>query len=680
MIRLSVSRLASIGARAVTRIASAPPSSARAGIVIGIGLISHGMREPSLAAPAETPATGGRLDEVIASLDADEVARLIASSPGRRREDEEDDDERVELQVAEAEIRVGARASTELLGWGRILELGQPGTLTADKVLFEFSSKWHGGKRRRGGATVPKQRWIPAAALTSVAKSSPRLVSPAAGTASGDPPPTPPRSGPLFSEGAGPSGSHRATRPSAGEASSSDGMPKLAAMERGRAMKQNRPVKIGKPKRGIKPMTKAGGALPARGAGRVTCTKESNVPIAKRLAEFPDSGLIEAPPGKLFCAACKTPLKNILGTLKTHCGSESHKEKLVRYVEVTKDDTFIKQFMREYFTEHPDEKCASLSDEQHLHRFRIVASMLKAGVAINKVDELRPVLERDGHAITAASHLAGYIPKIETLEHDKLGGELEGQYVEVIYDGSPRHGEAIVVILRWVQASEDGWSVQMRLVAFRTLVEHPTGAQLAQFIFAVLLTTLKLKPWQIIASARDSASVNGACERALVGLLPALQDILCISHTVAKCGEHVELPTLEQFMTSWLQIVQHHQAAKTTWKGMIGKAMVGFSTIRWCSRDECANELARNFGQLGAFLQALIDKEIGDALPKKMIQVYRRPRPRRPRLHPRHPSALAPAERPSPPPPKLSPSLRRFTTRSGRCSRRSSPARSTLSA
>ena len=31
-------------------------------------------------------------------------------------------------------------------------------------------------------------------------------------------------------------------------------------------------------------------------------------------------------------------------------------------------------------------------------------------------------------------------------------------------------------------------------------------------------------------------------------------------------------------MTPWLSLVQNHPAAKSTWKNLIGKAMVGYST------------------------------------------------------------------------------------------------------
>ena len=97
---------------------------------------------------------------------------------------------------------------------------------------------------------------------------------------------------------------------------------------------------------------------------------------------------------------------------------------------------------------------------------------------------------------------------------------------------------------------------------------------------------------------------------------------MCISHTLSHTAEHVELSTLECFMTPWLSLVQNHPAAKTLWKSTIGTAMVGFSVIRWCSREEVQNEIATNFGALGDFLQKLRDRDIGEAHPQRMLKIY----------------------------------------------------------
>mmetsp|Transcript_23675 Transcript_23675/g.51033 ORF Transcript_23675/g.51033 Transcript_23675/m.51033 type:complete len:83 (-) Transcript_23675:856-1104(-) len=79
-----------------------------------------------------------------------------------------------------------------------------------------------------------------------------------------------------------------------------------------------------------------------------------------------------------------------------------------------------------------------------------------------------------------------------------------------------------------------------------------------------------------------------------------MENILCISHTLSHCGEHVELPTLNEFLTLWLGLVQDHPSARARWKNKLGGAMKGFSSIRWCSREEVSNEISKISGCFGS--------------------------------------------------------------------------------
>ena len=542
-----------------------------------------------------------------------EIVEAIVNSPPRptaaaaaaAAADSEDDDQ-PQLNVDRELIRTGKSARTELLD-GIIVAIGEPGTLTQDKVLLESVDKKAAKKRKRDTDPVAKlQRWIPMELLTHVSHASPARDKatepvPTADVARGK--------GPLFPEAAPTGGTTvRATRPSAGEiGEASAPMPEMTAHERGRALKQ-------KPK-GIK--ARLGDTV--RGTAAVHKTKETNVPIAKRLAEFPNQSLKDAA-GKLFCQCCAKTLQNISGTIKTHVNSDDHEAKYLKWIERNGDDEAIKQFLHDYYVANPDESMASVSPEDKLYRYRVVESMLHAGVAIHKVDHLRPLLQRSNHSLTDSSHLSMFIPKIESREVELLIKEISGQRVTIIFDGTTRLGEALVILIRWIPA--DFSRVEQRLVAFRTTFKHTSGAELAQLIMQVLLTTLKIQPPDVVGGARDSCSTNGVAMRAIKNLLTMMQDIMCISHTLSHTGEHVELSTLHEFMTPWLSLVQNHPAAKSLWKESTGTAMVGYSTTRWCSREEVQNEIATNFGAIGDFLQTLIDRDIGEAHPKKMLKIY----------------------------------------------------------
>ena len=207
------------------------------------------------------------------------------------------------------------------------------------------------------------------------------------------------------------------------------------------------------------------------------------------------------------------------------------------------DDKEIKVFLNDYYVANPDEEGGSVSEEDKLYRYRVVEAMLSAGIPLAKVDQLRPLLERADRSLTGSQHLRVFIPKIEEREIELLKKEVKGQRVTVIFDGTTRLGEAIVILLRWIPASFD--HVEQRLVAFRTAFAHTSGVELAQLINAVLFTTLGLRHKDIVGDARDSCATNGVALRTLKALLTHMQDFMCISHTLSHTGEHVELSTLD---------------------------------------------------------------------------------------------------------------------------------------
>ena len=88
-----------------------------------------------------------------------------------------------------------------------------------------------------------------------------------------------------------------------------------------------------------------------------------------------------------------------------------------------------------------------------LFRFEVVEAFLawmKHHPA--KVDALRPLLEKYGHRLTNRAHLSELIPAVLENEKDKLKKELKDvKEASVIFDGTARLGEALAVIVRYVQ-------------------------------------------------------------------------------------------------------------------------------------------------------------------------------------------------------------------------------------
>ena len=85
---------------------------------------------------------------------------------------------------------------------------------------------------------------------------------------------------------------------------------------------------------------------------------------------------------------------------------------------------------------------------------------LKAGIPISKIDKLRSLLKKNGHRLTSSSNLRRYITLICKQEVERIKKELSlpGQEymtrdVTMILNGSTRQGEAIAIIVRFI---EDG--------------------------------------------------------------------------------------------------------------------------------------------------------------------------------------------------------------------------------
>lgn len=291
----------------------------------------------------------------------------------------------------------------------------------------------------------------------------------------------------------------------------------------------------------------------------------------------------------------------------------------MKWMDMNKTDNEIKEFLQQYFQEHLTETSASVSSEIQLYRWRVVESCLFAGIPLNKIDSLRELLERGGTALTASSHLKAMVPKIEEFELKRLRNELKGQRVCVIFDGTTRLGECIAALLRWCPVGFT--KIEQRLVALRTTESHMDGDELGALINTIISTTCQVQTIDVVCGARDSCSTNAKAMRNLIPMYINMESILCISHTLSHCGEHVELPTLDEFMTPWLSLVQHHPTARKNWKAKMGGAMKVYSTIRWCSREEVSNEIAKSFGMLHEFTDTLLENQIGDKLPKKMKEI-----------------------------------------------------------
>jgi hypothetical protein len=115
--------------------------------------------------------------------------------------------------------------------------------------------------------------------------------------------------------------------------------------------------------------------------------------------------------------------------------------------------------------------------------------------------------------------------------------------VSVIFDGTSTLGEALAVVLRFV---EDDWTIERRLVRVQLLAKSLPGEEIARELISVLSTAYSIGSNQLLACMRDGASTNGVAVRTFAILYPNMLDVKCFAHTLDCVREHFNIPVLNR--------------------------------------------------------------------------------------------------------------------------------------
>ena len=86
----------------------------------------------------------------------------------------------------------------------------------------------------------------------------------------------------------------------------------------------------------------------------------------------------------------------------------------------------------------------------------IVETFLRAGAALNKLAYFRPLLEIYGSRLGSRALLAQLIAMVTVLakEKDTIKTSLANKDISIVFDGSTRLGEVIVVVVRYI---DENW-------------------------------------------------------------------------------------------------------------------------------------------------------------------------------------------------------------------------------
>ena len=179
-----------------------------------------------------------------------------------------------------------------------------------------------------------------------------------------------------------------------------------------------------------------------------------------------------------------------------------------------KDQTIMEAFRAGNGTQ----KDSTLPITERAYRLEVVEEFLRAGIRIGKIDMLRSLLEKNGQRLTASAHLGQYISIVSKQEVGRIKNELTfpcqtgmTRNVAMIFDGSTRQGEAIAVIVRFL---DDNWSIIQRLVRIDICSKSVNADDLAQVLNQCLSVDYRVKANSLLAAMRDGAI---KCEPGSVG-------------------------------------------------------------------------------------------------------------------------------------------------------------------
>ena len=199
----------------------------------------------------------------------------------------------------------------------------------------------------------------------------------------------------------------------------------------------------------------------AGGKKTVRRQKDPKVSAYQRVRENRNEFLSVTSKNMLRCDACKETISKKKSTVRKHINSVKHNDAKRAIQNSKKRDQSLLTFLRRK-DEEDNPKGETLPEDMRLFRFDLVEAFLSAGIPLSKIDHLRSFLEKYGHRLTAHGHLSQMIPSIIEKEKETLKTELSlVDGCSVIFNGSTKLGEALVIVVRFVG---DEWNVQRRLI------------------------------------------------------------------------------------------------------------------------------------------------------------------------------------------------------------------------
>ena len=262
----------------------------------------------------------------------------------------------------------------------------------------------------------------------------------------------------------------------------------------------------------------------------------------------------------------------------------------------------------------------TLPEEQRVCRVKVVKKKLRAAVPLAKLDTFREILKENAYRLSDRRHMSDLVPFILSQERADVKREVSGGPLSVIFDGTTRLGEALVIVVRFV---DDEFVIKQRLVRLQLLAKSMTGEEIARELINCLSVEYSVRADLVLATMHDRAASNNMAIRTLKVINPAILDIGCFSHTLDIVGGKFSTPQLSEFVTGWISLFSHSPKARLLWKERTGQAILGYSVTRWWSKWEMMKKLMELFGDVASFLEA--NSDLSPATRANLLSVLNDP-------------------------------------------------------
>ena len=114
--------------------------------------------------------------------------------------------------------------------------------------------------------------------------------------------------------------------------------------------------------------------------------------------------------------------------------------------------------------------------------------------------------------VCAPDGIFDLIPFTQNKEMAQIKSEINGKFLDVVFDGTTHTCEALAIVIKFVS---DCWVIEQRLIGMQLLVKSISGEEIACKVITMLSTKFGNGQDYLISAMRDQTSANNIAMRTL---------------------------------------------------------------------------------------------------------------------------------------------------------------------